>query len=232
MLLECWFTKLFHTSKQKNMNPTLSKPQKLFQFERKPLVWKPLDARSGKIQANVSGCSMKENHSTETHQCLPKPTLPQPTPLSILQLRRIYGLDELGATGKGQTICIYGQNVDGDYVKKCFIGYDAYYDFNNPNALEVVYVNPVAQTFLNTTGEAILDTQMAHGMAPDAKIILVIVDGGASNDEIVSLLPWWIGLQYMIKLETGCDFIQLCNHGRGFVLLQLRCQWYRRYSVL
>ena len=102
--------------------------------------------------------------------------LPIQVPQSFLQLRKVYGLDKLGTTGKGQTVVVYGVNIDEKTVMDSYIGFDQFYGFNRPNTLEIKFITPNQIASPSWTGEALGDVQCIHAMAPDAKIILVSLD--------------------------------------------------------
>ena len=123
---------------------------------------------------------------------------------SVLQLRKTYGLDKLGTTGKGQTIVIYGGNVDAQFVTDSYIGFDQFYGFNRPNNLEIKFVTPNQTPISGLTYEALGDVQMAHAMAPDAKIILVSIDFNLFPVTLDNFDPFpslSVGIQYGLSFK-------------------------------
>ena len=124
--------------------------------------------------------------------------LPIQVTQSVLQLRKVYGLDKLGTTGKGQTVVVYGFNIDEKFVMDSYIGFDQFYGFNRPNNLEIKFVTPNQTPIYGYQGEAIGDIQDVHAMAPDAKIILISIDTNLFS-ELFPLLS--VGIQYSLSFK-------------------------------
>jgi hypothetical protein len=97
------------------------------------------------------------------------------------QLRHAYGIDQIlfteagGTTvsgdGSGQTIAIVEEGVDPT-IGADLTTFDQYFNIPAPPSFQVIDQNGVATQNLDIIGEASLDVEWAHAMAPGASIVV------------------------------------------------------------
>jgi len=101
------------------------------------------------------------------------------------QIRIAYGLNQLSATGSGQTIAIvdaYGSPTIIDNL----IVFDKKFRLP-PAILKIVYPEGKPQIDPGWATETSLDVEWAHAIAPSAKILLVVARSSASSDFITAI---------------------------------------------
>jgi hypothetical protein len=97
------------------------------------------------------------------------------------QLRSAYGINQISftgpdgttvaGTGAGQTIAIVEEGVDPT-LEADLETFDQFFDIPNPPSFQVVDQNGVTTENDSIVGEASLDVEWAHAIAPDASIIV------------------------------------------------------------
>ncbi len=110
-------------------------------------------------------------------------------------IRKAYGINALinaGVTGKGHTVVIidaFGSPTVGDDL----IAFDKLWGLPDPPSFSVVTMpgtpafDPNNGDMVGWTGEIALDTQWAHAVAPDAKIVLVAAKSDSDEDLTAAL---------------------------------------------
>jgi subtilase family serine protease len=110
-------------------------------------------------------------------------------------IRKAYGINGLinkGFTGKGRTIVIIDA-FGSPTVATDLATFDTTFGLPAPPAFNVVTMpgtppfDPTNDDMVGWTGEIALDTQWAHAVAPDAKIILVAAKSDFDEDLIAAL---------------------------------------------
>ena len=101
--------------------------------------------------------------------------------VSPAQLRQAYGIDQIGfagpggttvtGDGTGQTIAIVEEGVDPT-LGADLTTFDQYFGIPAPPSFQVVDQNQVTTENLSIVGEASLDVEWAHAVAPGASIIV------------------------------------------------------------
>jgi subtilase family serine protease len=110
-----------------------------------------------------------------------KPSPSQPKGYTPSQIRQAYGIDQLTATGKGQTIAIveaYGSPT----IQHDLDIFDGQFGLRSAN-LTIAY--PQGQTKRTDSGWALetsLDVEWVHALAPDANILLVVAKSNSFAD--------------------------------------------------
>jgi subtilase family serine protease len=110
-------------------------------------------------------------------------------------IRKAYGINGLinkGLTGKGRTIVIIDA-FGSPTVAADLATFDATFGLPDPPAINVVTMpgtppfDPTNTDMVGWTGEIALDTQWAHAIAPEAKIVLVAAKSDFDEDLIAAL---------------------------------------------
>lgn len=110
-------------------------------------------------------------------------------------IRKAYGINGLinkGFTGKGRTIVIIDA-FGSPTVATDLAAFDTAFGLPAPPAFNVVTMpgtppfDPTNADMVGWTGEIALDTQWAHAVAPDAKIVLVAAKSDFDEDLIAAL---------------------------------------------
>lgn len=137
------------------------------------------------------------------------------------QLQAAYNLKAVYArkiTGRGQTIVIvdaYGSPTLGRDLK----AFDAAYHLPAPPSLKVITPAGRVPAYKNTAlrrkwaGETTLDVQVAHAVAPGAKILVVALPSDRSST--LATDPFLIGLQYVVKHRLGSVISQSFGSAEG-----------------
>ncbi len=113
--------------------------------------------------------------------------------VSPAQLRHAYGIDQIsfpgpnGTTvtgdGTGQTIAIVEEGEDPTLAAD-LTTFDQYFGIPAPPSLQIINQNGVATPNLDIVGEASLDVEWAHAIAPGASIIIYNSQYNANNSTL------------------------------------------------
>ncbi|WP_194890988.1 S53 family peptidase [Catenulispora pinisilvae] len=157
----------------------------------------PLTAKKGPVSNNDPSCS---DYYAQKKAPSTTPAVPSgyTTPATLAQcslvpseLRQAYGVSSTGLTGKGATIAIvnwYGSPTMQADANQYAVNHGdkpfapgQYSEVNDPSQ----YTNQAACGF-GDYGEESLDVDMAHGLAPDAKVITVAANSCFDSDLIAA----------------------------------------------
>ena len=121
---------------------------------------------------------------TGTTGITPQADTPKVSGFSPAQIRKAYGVDQLGSTGAGKTIAIVDAYGDASIVADLH-AFDEYFkedDFKFPDPVLTCYPAANIGTNSNWALETALDVEWAHAMAPEAKILLVVAPSASLGD--------------------------------------------------
>jgi subtilase family serine protease len=140
------------------------------------------------LLSSVVGFAPSPNKVWEAHPPLHiKPGTTSSTPIGYTpsQIKVAYGLNQLSATGNGQTIAIvdaYGSpNITNDLTVFC-----KQYGLSPAN-LTIAYPGGKTKTNAGWALETSLDVEWAHSIAPNAKILLVVAKSASISDLLIAI---------------------------------------------
>lgn len=125
-----------------------------------------------------------------------------PNGLTPNQIRNAYGVDGSVGTGKGKTIALvvaYGSRT----LKSDVAAFDAKFGLKNPD-LEI-HDCGVQKADSNWAVETSLDTEWAHVMAPDAKLLVVEAVSDDSNDLMAAVDYAAASGAQVVSMSWGTD---------------------------
>jgi Bacterial Ig-like domain (group 3) len=127
------------------------------------------------------------------------------------QLREAYGISQISfdtpsgtvaGTGAGQTIAIVEDGIDPT-LEADLDAFDAYFNIPNPPSFQVINQSGATDN-TDIVGEASLDVEWAHAIAPDASIIVYNADNNAGNS-IATL----VDAMHTVSLMPGVSVVTL-----------------------
>ncbi|HKM75284.1 MAG TPA: hypothetical protein VJZ32_02590 [Candidatus Bathyarchaeia archaeon] len=137
-------------------------------------------------------------------------------PYTPYAIRAAYDVDPLlqaGYTGKGVTVAVVNQGIDGTFYSD-LVAFSAKYGLPNPLTSELSSVTPFGTPGTNQecpTGETTGDVEFVHAIAPDAKILLILTGVGTNGPPCDRILD---GFSYVI--DNNAADVAVLSPSRAF----------------
>jgi subtilase family serine protease len=142
------------------------------------------------------------------------------------QIRQAYGINQVNATGAGQTIAIVDAYYDPT-VASDLATFDAQFGLSAPPSFQQVQMNGVTQTDSGWAMETSLDIEWAHAIAPQANLLLVeapsnsftdllsAVSYAAAQPGVVAVSMSWGGSEFQGESSSDSTFTTPSGHIGG-----------------